>query len=352
MITRPRLVALDSVRGLAVLLVVAFHSAFRFAIPSGDPISRFLRTTGWIGVDIFFVLSGFLITKVLNAQRSDPDLPAFAIKRAARIYPLYLVAIGTFALGDLLVNDGKSLAMLPGTVALLTGYLVPLYGEANVPFTITWSLSVEVTAYALFAIVASRSWPAFARMLVLVVLASPVLRLACFLWGWDSAAIGMFPLTRLDGLALGGLAALGKFDKWMASRRGRSLCAIGLAGSLLVITKSASYPWHLFFMSLCGYSLFGLLAAAEVAKVSTVSLPRNPFTKFLEFYGKVSYFVYLFHIFVIELVNIISRYFGLNMEYYLGTAIVLMALIPLGFISWHAFENPIIRNASSFTARR
>src|SRR6266540_2339157 len=83
--------ALDGVRGLAILLVIAFHSRVAFANTAEIPYLGFrLLGLGWCGVDLFFVLSGFLITGILLDTRDSPGrVYGFYSRRILRIFPLY-----------------------------------------------------------------------------------------------------------------------------------------------------------------------------------------------------------------------------------------------------------------------
>src|SRR4051794_968387 len=83
--------ALDGVRGLAILLVIAFHARVVFVSTSEIPFLGFrLLALGWIGVDLFFVLSGFLITGILlDTRDASGYFQAFYSRRVLRIFPLY-----------------------------------------------------------------------------------------------------------------------------------------------------------------------------------------------------------------------------------------------------------------------
>src|SRR5581483_49367 len=98
--------ALDGVRGIAILLVILYHGSFIVALsgPVGGFFQRLLRY-GWAGVDLFFVLSGFLITRILlDCRRSPLDVAHFYARRVLRIFPLYYAFIAAlFVAGPLVV---------------------------------------------------------------------------------------------------------------------------------------------------------------------------------------------------------------------------------------------------------
>jgi peptidoglycan/LPS O-acetylase OafA/YrhL len=133
---------LDGLRAFSVLFVIYQHAANKTAAMK--------RFQGSLGVDIFFVLSGFLITFLLNRERQDTgkvDLSAFYIRRAFRILPIYSVVLVTYVLLTFLGHGAKWLEMkaeLPYFVTFCNE-LAPGFHRA--PFSLTWSLGIEEKFY-------------------------------------------------------------------------------------------------------------------------------------------------------------------------------------------------------------
>src|SRR4051812_19242244 len=132
-----RFPALDGLRGLAVLAVVVFH-AFHASAPAApglvDKVVNRLAQSGWIGVDLFFVLSGFLITRILYATRAAPDRArSFYTRRFLRIFPLYYAFLAAvFLLAPPLSADPARFRAALGAPAwswlYLTNVAVALHG--------------------------------------------------------------------------------------------------------------------------------------------------------------------------------------------------------------------------------
>lgn len=190
---------LDFLRGIAILLVIDFHSPRPIL---SLPIFTFgARHPGWIGVDIFFVLSGFLIGGLLMKEwmlRGHPDAPRFLLRRAFKIWPQYYV----FLL-YLLVRHHATLYDLRGNLLNIQNYVGP--------FTQMWSLAVEEHAYLflglLFA-VASRLHASARQLFVSLAGLSAIvilLKLILTARGFPTFATTH---TRIDGIFYGVLLAI------------------------------------------------------------------------------------------------------------------------------------------------
>jgi peptidoglycan/LPS O-acetylase OafA/YrhL len=338
---RSRLSQLDAVRALGVLLVVAYHTAYRFPPAQGDFIGGGLRVAGFLGVDLFFALSGFLIGTILRNPEARRDIAGFFRKRFFRIVPIYVVAIIVFAAADVLLRGGQQVLGLWKALLFLTGYLIPFEGADAVPFMITWSLSVEVTAYFILGMLAWTVWSLFPSVLIVIAVLSPFVRawLALGL-GWDAADIGVFPPVRLDAIALGALASIGVFSCLTDFSRAPLVYGFVCAGLIVAFRFAAWIPP---FVETVGYSLFGLAAALWVAALSKVTPADNPFLRAAAAIGGVSYFIYLFHIFFIEALlvadGMLGGMFGFWSAFIIGSAGTCAA----GLVSWRYFEAPLIR---------
>lgn len=265
--------ALDALRGFALLGVVFFHAG---ALPFG-----------WLGVPVFFVLSGHFITRILFERGTS--LRSFVRNRLLRLAPLYFLAC--LALTALALR-GFGPRSLRGDLPYLwtwTYDLRPLtsgWSDNNL-YDHLWSLGVEVQLYALwaiFAITLSRRW--FIRVAIALAVAGPLLRIAV----WGALAVAGYPhadlatityclpSTYLDAFAIGACTALPEIrDRLWPSRRLVAVCcgafgvvALGQVALGLLrhgrIQADLGFPIALPYQSawVWGYSLVALAAGSLV----------------------------------------------------------------------------------------
>lgn len=291
---------LDGVRALAVLAVMGFH--LTFAVPA----LRHAFRGGFLGVDVFFVLSGMLITQVLVAGhlRGGVSLPAFGVRRARRLLPA-LAAVVAVVVVERQVVYGEGKAILKG-LAAIAGYVT--VGRHSWPFGPAlghvWSLVVEWEFYLL--------WPV---LLVLALrrgwaperLAGPVLALAGALFvvrgvvfsqdGGDWVLSYHSAWLRFDELLLG--AAVG-----LAGHRVPVPAAVRTAGLavLLVVVTRADYPDSWLYQG--GMALVACAAAVLVQPRTTPwAGDRVLGSAPLVWVGRLSYSLYLWSVPVIAQVG-------------------------------------------------
>ncbi len=291
--------ALDGLRGLAILLVVIYHN-FGF-------INVFFF--GWLGVDLFFVLSGFLITDILlNALGKPNYLRNFYMRRVLRIFPLYYLCLVIFLL---------ILPLFPGHKAAL-GY----YSDNQVwlwtylqnwlyifkPTSSTdilhhfWSLAVEEQFYLLWplTILLIRK-PRFLIMLLAVILLS-VISLRFILWTYKIESLAYFNLytfSRVDGICIGSMLALIQRINTNILRKYTTFIVLGLAGmNFLFYFFNRYYNFSFPYLAIVGYTTFAIMFALLVYEGID---GRNKIINFLfnnglmKFFGKISYGLYVYH---------------------------------------------------------
>ncbi len=308
---------------------------------------------GWIGVDLFFVVSGFLITTILLRLRDGGDSSwVFWGRRGLRILPLamlYLLVL--FALTWL----GDPLKMLPhfegwAWYALYLGNIhITLYGWQPLAIMILWSLAIEEQFYLVWPLLvrACRShrllWWSGGIMAV-----APVVR-AIMLSVADYPATYVFTLCRLDVLAAGAVVAVifGN-PKWQAEAARLCKRLAPFASVLMLITFLVPFspslpearPW---FFSVFGYSWLAvsfaiLLGASLNADGFFGALLKSPVLTFL---GRRCYGLYLWHVLIAGFVTAGLQPFHLG--FYVHTFLWLAALLIVASGSWLLFEEPILR---------
>ncbi len=362
-----RIAALDGLRGIAILLVVGCHYYASVPTPEGSAINDFLRGAaglGYTGVDLFFVLSGFLIGGALLDHHASPRLlPAFYARRFYRIIPLYLLLLASFLIGRQIpglstTNHGAYFVSAVPTWS----YFVFVQNIAMTwmrdigPYWLgaTWSLAVEEQFYLVMPfIIRGLSLRQVMVSCVIVILLSPLLRLNALYNAHNAFAAMFLLLTRADGLMWGVLCACLVRDAAMKSaiqRHGRWLTAAVAGGAIVFVVltlqhSGADSPPMLSW----GYSLLSAWFAAAVLGV--ILFPSAKATEMLTWrplaaVGITSYFIYLFHTPIWYVLHwLCFNLPPLHVSWQAGAVTVLAFFITLAAagISWRWFEGPLLK---------
>jgi peptidoglycan/LPS O-acetylase OafA/YrhL len=310
-----RIRALDGVRGLAILLVLVFHSMrFMHESPADDVLFT-LRSICWSGVDLFFVLSGFLITGILLHTRDKPHyFRNFYMRRTLRIFPLYYgYLFAVFAVLPLVAwLAGWELPRAYHTAqerqlwlwTYMQNYLQALGGQERhtLPgFGPFWSLAIEEQFYLVWPLVVALTKPrALLPLTVALCVAVPVLRGVLWAAGVDARALYHLTPTRIDSLLLGALAVQilrTNVAVPAAALRGiAGACAVAIAAPMVVW---GDFSTHRAYVTIAGYSLVAVLFACGLllvvqghARPTTVRVLES---RLLTTCGKYSYAMYVFH---------------------------------------------------------
>jgi peptidoglycan/LPS O-acetylase OafA/YrhL len=338
---------LDVLRGIAVLDVMLYHITDIAPSLHLRPFFRF----GYTGVDLFFVLSGFLITGILVRTRDNESyFTNFYARRALRIWPLYYALL----LFTFVVLPAMQPQLRPAIFALCHPWQsfpfflqnLMLKGNAFDALRVTWSLAIEEQFYLVWPIVV---WLAPRRTLKPLAVSGLLLSLAL---RW-SVLYGLIPsliiytntLTRLDGLALGAFLAL-----WIPEADSRTVKWTGLAMMAVTVplTLAVVYfdkeQWS--FYSLVALSFAGLLCVA-------IQIPRAANLEFLKYTGKISYCLYLVHVPICAFLTSprIYRFFQSRSPAWSDALLFVVSFAlcyAVAATSWHFFESKILRLKSRF----
>jgi peptidoglycan/LPS O-acetylase OafA/YrhL len=297
--------ALDGIRGMAILLVLFYHLGNSVGGEFGLPRAFRVATFGWVGVDLFFVLSGFLITGILYDSKTKPHFfKNFYMRRALRIFPLYFTAlIFLFLLRTAWpslglygqASDGWLWVYLANVVIAVQGY--GAFGLMDH----FWSLAIEEQFYLLWPLVVfaldrrAAMWVAFGMCLV-----APLLRVLIAMTTDNGPAIYVLSPTRMDSLAMGALLSLAiRGPDAVDPRRlvrPAVFVAIGAAlvlMAIVVLTRNLS-P-HSWAMETIGLSVVSLMGVSIIV-LSLASPLRRVFEQsVLRWFGKYSYGLYVWH---------------------------------------------------------
>jgi peptidoglycan/LPS O-acetylase OafA/YrhL len=332
-----RLHRLDGLRGLAVIMVITQHS---------DVISHL----GWVGVHLFFVLSGFLITGILRRSRDQSSFwGQFYIKRVTRILPP-LIPFFIFCAWTISI-PWKTVGL---AYIFFGANIVQSFRSTPVThLTILWSLTVEEHFYLL--------WPFAIRymrlrhlvmMLSAILVLDPVARAIATPYTWSWMPIYFLTCFQLDGLAAGALIALlAEHRVWRDRLLRRSgWLAVASAFTFALLSRNAEFlrERNSIYFNSFGYSLIVLMFAFSLAYVflkphSNVSriLASRP----LVFIGSISYGLYLYGGVIILYVQRFGRVHPAHPGRwtYMMVAMGFVVACIVSWISFYFYESPIVR---------
>jgi peptidoglycan/LPS O-acetylase OafA/YrhL len=330
---------IQGLRALAVLPVVAFH-AFPDLLPGG-----------FVGVDIFFVISGYLITRILHQELREGrfSITGFYVRRVRRLFPaLYLMLFATMLLGLVLLPPhelrelAKTVAATVGFVANFLFYDLSGYfgGEAELkPLLHTWSLAVEEQFYLVFPLALAAVWRLRPRWLPAILWAAAALSLA---WsvrelGQDASRAFYYPWPRAFELLIGAIVAVGAIPqaRHQAVRDGLSLLGIALiAASLLLLSEERPFPGLAALPPCIGAALV-LAAGEEGESLGGRMLGAAP----LVLVGSLSYSLYLWHWPAL----VFGRYLALRPLTAPEAIAAVAVAFALAWASWRYVESPVLK---------
>ncbi|MEQ1438029.1 acyltransferase [Fontimonas sp. SYSU GA230001] len=354
---------LDGIRGLAMATVVLTH--------------MHLVGVGWITIQIFFVLSGFLITRILLSMREQHGLgdylKIFYARRTLRIFPIYYLFLLTlWAVSFFVPELDRERRQIPYALAYVWNwYAITDHGGLAPELEHFWSLAVEEQFYLLWPLLLFFArGTAFWKIAIGIVVAGPLIRLGCAL-AWPQLdgvlpnahkAIYQMSTTHLDAFAVGALLCYVIRQPWSYRFTGTHLMlgvvAAWLLGSLASgfgfgrggpyrIPLNLGYPIHMAdnWQFVWGYSVINLLAAGLILLVAqgrfANALFMHPFVRRM---GVISYAAYIFHLGIVYLlVPPIKQVQAALGSVYLGTwlcaPLVLALVFGLAELSYRFFES-------------
>jgi peptidoglycan/LPS O-acetylase OafA/YrhL len=376
---RGHLPALDGMRGIAVLLVMLYHFASPYASRSiGTTFSGFvsqLVNVGWCGVDVFFVLSGFLITGILCDAKGIPHyFRRFWMRRVLRIFPLYYAfLLVLFVFVPLVRPFPAFIRQHLAEEVWFWGYGMNLdLSMASHPLIDAlhlqhfWSLAVEEQFYLLWPFVIFLSQPKTAIRISMVCIVSALFfRLLLTVHHSHPLIIWNLTLCRTDGLAIGALCALAVRSN--CNRRGlvraaRFVAVLSAVALVALLYWRRTWSWDDAAMETLGISLFGLfsggilLLSLDPSKSCGTSwLLSCPLLMTLGFY---SYGIYVFHF---PLIIVFNKWFPvwnlmvLLHSYKLAVGIYVLGAtlgsLVVAVLSWHLYERHFLKLKKHFELR-
>lgn len=344
-----RILELDGLRAFAILAVMLHHSW-----PKGYWFS-FAGDAGWMGVDLFFVLSGYLITGILLKSLRRPNgYRNFIVRRALRIFPLYFLCLSIFIAFIFFQKDRASWNLMRswGGVSWFLIYLGNFRAAwvNSLPpvlsFAALWSLQVEEQFYVLFPIAVARlSLKNFRHFLIATIALAPILRFAMLLFSPHNsiAAYALMP-CRMDALAMGAWVAAADRLPRASHARFAFLAGAVVAGAIFFASlgNPAGSAYGIWMQS-AGYSAVDFTCAALLCWIlASRESGRAAWLRFrpLTYTGQIAYGLYLLH----EPASAIARRVLGNVETHsvLSVPITLVSAFAVAALSWRFFESPFL----------
>lgn len=338
---------LDALRAFAVFAVICCHYFVKNRIGAETLLVK-IAALGNSGVSLFFVLSGFVITRILiQTSNQDNYFKSFYMRRTLRIFPLYYFSLALYYVIPPLIDKNLNFE-------LSFNQLIYVFYFQNFSRTFNWgavgpehfwSLSVEEHFYLL--------WPALVyfclkintkillNLSLIIIILVHFLRFYMFNKGYE---INVYTFTRLDQLVLGGLLAVYELKGLLKmNNQIRCLCLvlIGVLGLLILELYGSNIIKEVF-----KHTFFGLLYLGVILYV--ISIKDDTFVsqllqnRFIQFLGKISYGIYIWHMLSISFID----YF--QTDIFFGFILVVSITIIISWISFNLIELPFLKLKSKF----
>jgi peptidoglycan/LPS O-acetylase OafA/YrhL len=330
---------LDAVRGIAVLLVLLHNTDIYPALHLS-----LIAANGWMGVDLFFVLSGLLITGILlDTKQSDGYFTNFYARRCLRIWPLYYsLLLFMFVIVPILrpseahtVFEARSSPWWAFPI-FLQNFLIPIPTKATGALGVTWSLAVEEQFYLVWPLVVRFFNEAqLRRIAIAVICISPVLR---FYLVRHHVNIYSNTFCRLDGLMAGALLALVIRSVSFAPSKflTRAWTAFLISAPLALMLEMAfDAKWIVFSLTALASVSFIYLALFSTQRWLQFVLTN----RFLIYTGTISYGIYLLQKIPLDA----AKTLHLDNHQFLAFPITAAATYAIATLSWNLMEKPILR---------
>lgn len=297
---------------------------------------------GWMGVDLFFVLSGYLITGILlDTRQSRSYFRNFYVRRCLRIWPLYsLILLFMFVVVPLLRPSVATSVFARSSPwwaypLFLQNFIIPDPTGATGPLGVTWSLAIEEQFYIIWAVLVRFCSNARLRIIALAVIGlSPALRLYLSLHQFDLYS-NVF--CRLDGLMAGGLLALAirRSKAFLPTRFVRlAWLSLGVVFPLVFMTETLHARWVTYSLSSAASSAFLYVSLFSTQKWFGWIMKSRA----LVYAGTISYSLYLLHRIPFD----VAQSFRFDGHPVFALLVGFLASFVLAILSWNLVEKPFL----------
>lgn len=336
--------SLDGIRALAAFAVIFCHF-FHEGNTFGNIYFLEITKLGNSGVSLFFVLSGFVITRILlNSRESNSYFQTFYLRRLLRIAPLYYFGLVFYYLYPILLDEKYHIPKFSEQIYYWTylqnfarTFTWPSSGPGHF-----WSLAVEEHFYLIwpaiiyFAFLFHGKFKNLIYVCIFIIISSGILR---FLMSSKGYEINVFTFTRLDQLAMGCILALLELKGYLKKTYFKvyfSLFVFGLFAifgvSLLNFVLLNTFKHYAF--GICYFGLIGFSAIGSDQLIFNKIMNIN----FIQYLGKISYGIYIWHMLAINLLIKFSTHFVL-----IDLALVIIITIVIATLSYYFLEKPFLK---------
>ncbi len=361
--SQKRIPELDGLRGVAILMVVSFHYINNQLINANSFLGRMLykvTSFGWVGVDLFFVLSGFLIgTILINNRQSKNYFSTFYVRRLVRIVPNYYLLILLFIIIGFIPFFSKDYFLTGNHVIPIWAYILliqnifiaHLNNFGNTSIGVTWSISFEEQFYIIFPLLVyflKEKW--LILLLGLAIVLAPILRMQYTDW---VPPYVLLP-CRMDSIAFGAVIAYFNHAYSLTSLVRKNIRPIifvlALDGLICTFLYIKFGDLGVIRNTLFAIIFSGMLLFALVYKNSFYGSFLR--LKILGWVGTISYSLYLFHDMILGLCRALTGIGGENvLETGKGIILTTTALLISVFFSWIIYrklESPFVSLGKRF----
>lgn len=350
--------AVDALRGFAALSVLLYHLVVLagLPIPQWYPLAWF--RVGFLGVDLFFAISGAVIALSIHALQERYGgawRREFALRRLARVVPLYLLTSVVFVLvvAPGLLSREDVVLQLSTHLAFIHNWFPSTHGSINGP---SWTLAVEMQFYAVALLLGLAMLRVPVRTLALAALAIGVgWRLGCWWWlvanpSTAQPDLGFIYQTQLPGVAeefAAGIIAA----RWVLGWRDRAaggrtalvlgLCALAAWAAALGLAHATMESFWTGLLPVLAFRASVAVAAGLTVAAALAVPPGQLDGRAIRALGNLSYGIYLWHFIVLTAV---LRWLDVASPW-ANAALVLAATLGLAWAGWHAVERPFVLRA-------
>lgn len=368
---------LDGVRGIAIFLVLIIHLGVMIPVAPPEHAVFAGMSAGWIGVDLFFVLSGMLITGILiDSKGSNGYFRNFYVRRVLRIFPLYyaLLIFSFYILPMFPHPKVANFSRVTGDEVwywlFLTNIKIAMAGgPRHAIMDVTWSLAIEEQFYLVWPLLVHLLTRArLALVCAALFLVAAGLRIALLALDVTPWTLYVITPTRIDGLCAGALVAIALrtpgLSRETLGRVATAVLAAGTATTAAVAAVHGGLPWDGYGVQTIGYASLAVMFGGLVLKTALLGdtptlLGRLTRMRFLTTLGVLSYSLYLLHLPLRAVLrDTIMRpaqfpdWFGGTLAAQLVFYIAGFAVaIAFAWLSYHLFEKHFLRLKDVFAPR-